>query len=1120
MVTLEGAPILATGDEAPQPEDLVYVRTRRWLVETVVPPEGDRRCTVVELACADDDNQGQRLTVLWELELDRRIIKKEGWANLATKGFDPARTFAAFLNTLRWNCVTATDPRIFQAPFRAGIRIDAYQMEPLRKALLLPRVNLFIADDTGLGKTIEAGLIARELLLRKKVKTIVVATPASVLEQWQAELEDRFGLTFEILNRAYLTRMRRERGFAVNPWRTHSRFLISHNLLIDPLYADQMREWLGTGAIGGIQPGSLLILDEAHHAAPASGNRYSIETKFTRAVRDLSRRFEHRLFLSATPHNGHSSSFAALLEILDPYRFTRGVKVLPEALQDVMVRRLKEDLRTVLGADSGFPERQVVRIPLDNLPPDAPELALSRLLDEYCVAREARYAESDARTRASAGLLVTGLQQRLLSSIEAFARTLRVHRNGIEAARARAAGPQAPLPDPDPADTVDANTFLRAPDADDDRADLPDDELQAQEDAQVATTADAVESVATTASGAAREAMRAREDALLAQMAHIADTARHEPDAKLRYLIDWIRTNLCPGLPPYGTAPEGDPPRWLDRRVIIFTENREGTKAWLRRTLAQAIAGTHRPEERIAVIDGLTSGDRRTEVQRRFNAPPARDPLRILLATDAAREGLNLQAHCTDLFHFDLPWNPGRIEQRNGRIDRKLQPAPVVRCHYFVLPQRKEDRVLEVLVRKSATIREQLGSLAAVIDDRLERLLARGIRHRDVESIARQIDNTDLDARVRQGILEEVDQARTRELDLRRQIDACDDLIDKSRRWVGFEAEPFRDALSCALEMLDVEGLSPAPSDDDHGVSRRWQLPPLERLAAREPSWLRTLDTLRPPRRADTPVSEWRRTAPIRPVVFEDAGRVTDDVVQLHLDQRVVQRLLARFAAQGFTHEDLSRACLIQTRDALPRVVLLGRLALYGTGAERLHEEVVAVAARWRHPDRRAEQPVEPYGRDGEAHTLEVLNDVLRRPAVRTPTGAVRDDCLRGATDDVATLLGPLERRAAAAAEVAVDRLARRGAEEAASLRTTLERQMRHVQAEADLYQSGARQMPLGSTAEDVANLEAYRRHWVVRLRQFREDLEVAPARYQQFYAVKARRVEPIGLVYLMPDRA
>src|SRR5258708_20096566 len=155
--------------------------------------------------------------VFWDYELDRRILKEESWRDLAAKGFDAPRQFAAFLHTLRWNCGTATDPNLFQAPFRAGIKIDAYQMEPLRKALRLPRVTLFIADDTGLGKTIEAGLIARELLLRKKAKTIVVAAPPSVLEQWKGELEERFGLVFEILNPAYLTPIRPNRHFALTP---------------------------------------------------------------------------------------------------------------------------------------------------------------------------------------------------------------------------------------------------------------------------------------------------------------------------------------------------------------------------------------------------------------------------------------------------------------------------------------------------------------------------------------------------------------------------------------------------------------------------------------------------------------------------------------------------------------------------------------------------------------------------------------------------------------------------------------------------------------------------------------------------------------------------------------
>ena len=170
-------------ERLPEVGDLVRVRSRRWLVEEIIRPEQPGHSAIVRLACADDDAQGQSLDVFWDYELDRRIVEDEGWRDLAAKGFDPPRQFAAFLHTLRWNCVTATDPNLFQAPFRAGIKIDAYQMEPLRKALRLPRVNLFIADDTGLGKTIEAGLIARELLLRKKAKTIVVAAPPSVLEQ-------------------------------------------------------------------------------------------------------------------------------------------------------------------------------------------------------------------------------------------------------------------------------------------------------------------------------------------------------------------------------------------------------------------------------------------------------------------------------------------------------------------------------------------------------------------------------------------------------------------------------------------------------------------------------------------------------------------------------------------------------------------------------------------------------------------------------------------------------------------------------------------------------------------------------------------------------------------------
>ncbi len=1155
----------------PTAGELVQVRSRRWLVEEVVEPPAPGESAVVRLACAEDDSQGQTLSVFWDYEFDRRILADEGWTDLAARGFDSPRQFAAFLHTLRWHCVTATDPSLFQSPFRAGIRIDAYQMEPLRKALRLPRVNLFIADDTGLGKTIEAGLIARELLLRRKVNTMVVAAPPSVLEQWKGELEDRFGLLFEILDRAYLSRMRRERGFGINPWRTHSRFLVSHNLLIDPGYADPLREWLGA-----MRPGSLLILDEAHHAAPASGGRYGIETKFTRAIRDLAGRFEHRLFLSATPHNGHSNSFSTLLELLDPYRFTRGVKVRGKGvLDDVMVRRLKEDIREVHG---GFPRRNVEPMIIDGLLPDAPELVLSTLLDEYRTVRERRHENASNKVRAAAGLLVVGLQQRLLSSIEAFARSLVVHRRTVERHWAKADGAvETETTGPPDIGERDAALFVTPPDADDERGEWTGEESEAEESRQIEALTAAFETDRGPGAGAgsgsddgadsgrsagtycrerilgsglegdgrahldgdtgaepgrdirshpegdagaelsrdAVAALRAHEQMLLDRMQAVAEASRHRPDAKTRRLIDWIRQHQCPELPPFGEAPAGNPPAWNLRRVLIFTENREGTKRYLKNILEQAIEDTDHADERIEVIDGLTSGHRRKAIQRRFNADPAKDPLRILIATDAAREGLNFQAHCADLFHFDLPWNPGRIEQRNGRIDRKLQPAAEVNCHYFVLPQRAEDRVLEVLVRKTETIRRELGSLSKVIDDNVEHRLRGGIRHEDADALRDAIRAMDLDDGRKRATSEELESARERRKDLLRQIDRCQTLLERSRKWAKFDAVPFREALSCSLELLGAPPLGEGRDEDGRTIRT---FPALDRRAATDASWAATLDTLREPRKTDQKLADWRRDAPIRPVIFEDSGMLGEDTVHLHLEQRVAQRLLARFRAQGFIHHDLSRACLAQTRDSVPRVVLLGRLSLYGRRAERLHEELVSITARWTEPALRRE-PLRAYAREAETRSLALLEESLGGGG-SAPDEIVQRRLLDAAPRDIKELLHHLEPRAKESARAAAEALIERGERESKLLQETLERQRGRVMEEIERHRREFRQiaMDFGDDRDARQQLEANMRHWERRLEQFDADIEQEPERIRRFYDIQRTRVEPVGLVYLWPE--
>ncbi|MGQ9927876.1 MAG: helicase-related protein [Chloroflexaceae bacterium] len=697
------------------------------------------------------------------------------------------------------------------------------------------------------------------------------------------------------------------------------------------------------------------------------------------------------------------------------------------------------------------------------------------------------------------------MQQRLLSSIEAFARSLKVHRATVERQWARqeveaeAAAEEA------------ARLLISAPDADDERGLLDERALEAAEAAEVEAVTAASEAAAPRL--AQTDELRRQELALLERMQQIAEQYRYVPDAKTRYLIDWIRANLCPDLPPFGEPLTGPPPRWNNRRVLIFTENREGPKRFLRDMLAQAIEGTDRADERIEVIDGLTSSTRRQEIQRRFNADPADDPLRILLATDAAREGLNFQAHCADLFHFDLPWNPGRIEQRNGRIDRKLQPAPEVRCHYFVLPQRVEDRVLEVLVRKTETIKRELGSLSKVIDDDIERRLRQGIRHREAVALARELEQADLEALRRQSVAEELEQARERAHDLHTQITRCQNLFQKSQSWTGFAAGPFRQALSCALEML---GAPPLQRIGDVHAQEAWQVPALNERAAADPGWNAILDTLRAPRPASQSLTDWRRTAPIRPVVFADTGLLTEETVHLYLEHRLVQRLLARFRAQGFSAE-LSRACVFQTSDAVPRVILIGRLSLYGQGAERLHEDLVVVAARWLDPSQRS-GPLTPYGRDGETRTRALLDAALAHAGQPAPDSVVQQRLLRSAAADIADLLPHLARRADEAAAEAIERLRQRGAQEAGDLRATIEQQQRRVREHLERSRNEYVQLTFDYSPEEKRQFELDRRAWKQRLASFERDLASEPQRVRDFYEVRARRMEPVGLVYLWPE--
>lgn len=1058
-----------------QTGEFIQLRGRRWLVEEA--RENLAVGPVLRLSCVEDDAQGETLEVAVRSEIAPTLIK-DSWDMLGGQGVDDPAVFGSFLRTLEWNTATAAERDLFQAPFRAGIRLDAYQLLPLFKALRLPRVNLLIADDVGLGKTIEAGLIARELLLRRRIDLIVVAAPPAMTLQWRDELEEKFGLSFTIMDRDHFAAVRRARGFGANPWEAGSRFIISHRLLADETYTAGLRERLGE-----FRPRAMMILDEAHHAAPASGSRYAISSQFTKAVSDISGRFEHRLFLSATPHNGHPNSFSTLLEMLDPQRFTRGVGVRPSQLEPIMVRRLKADLRMLDPAS--FPRRIVEPVSLEGLPPETPELALATMLADYGSLREHRVARLPARERAQARLVFSGLQQRLLSSVAAFARTLEAHKRGMER-KAAAAG------------DIAARQFAgySVIEGDADQSTTGDDDAQAealaQEEERLAELASSV--------GDVEPDQLEQEKSAVEAMLVLARRHAGRADERAKWIIRWIRDNCLT---------EG---RWNNRRLLIFTEY-EDTRRWLQKQLLTDLDDVDISEGRLATYTGATGEDAREAVKRAFNADPKFEPLRILLCTDAAREGVNLQMHCADLIHFDLPWNPARLEQRNGRIDRKLQPSAEVRCRYFLYPQRPEDVVLGALVRKTETIRRELGAIGQVLEDRIaKQLSSQGIRRADAEDLARQVQ-AEADAERLGVVQEEMEGDADRIEQLRDEDRRMRHHLERSRERVGVDPNELRNVISVAMRRagVDLEG-SKAATDASADAFR---VEPSGALA--EGSWATVFDDLRDrPRGRRERLKDWRAATHIRAISFEPPitanGHAAEGVVQAHLEHRLVRRLLSRFLSQGF-QSGLSRACLIEGPGAEPRVLLLGRLAIYGPGATRLHEEVLEVSALWTDANREA-RPLKPYGELNQEKTLAQLKEALAHG--RQPR-ALEQRVVPWVQRDVADLAPRLEALAAQHLEKARRDLAARGEEEARSLQKLLDDQFSRIdRARSKIPETDQLLLP-GLLEDERRQLAADREHWHRRLDRLATERETEPARVRESYAIRAHRLEPVGIVYLWP---
>ncbi|MGH3803147.1 MAG: SNF2-related protein, partial [Pseudonocardiaceae bacterium] len=262
----------------PEPGQVVNVRGSTWAVADVrqqgLPrspaDEGTAGLThVVSLQSLEEDRLGQELAVVWELEAGHTVAPDQGLPeNIDADAYDDPNTLAAFVDAVRWGAVTSADANSFQAPFRSGANVEAYQLEPLRRALQSSRTNLLLADDVGLGKTIEAGLVIQELLLRHRARSVVVVCPPSLAGKWQDEMREKFGLDFVIVNSELMARVRRSHGLNANPFRLFPRVIVSMSWLptlrAQRLLRDVFADVRDTATARRFAF-DILIVDEAHH---------------------------------------------------------------------------------------------------------------------------------------------------------------------------------------------------------------------------------------------------------------------------------------------------------------------------------------------------------------------------------------------------------------------------------------------------------------------------------------------------------------------------------------------------------------------------------------------------------------------------------------------------------------------------------------------------------------------------------------------------------------------------------------------------------------------------------------------------------------------------------------
>jgi superfamily II DNA or RNA helicase len=616
------------------PGTLVTLRGRDWIVQPSETP--DDLLVVKPLGGSDEEITG----IFLPLDFTEDRPRKAEFPKPSAADLGNITSARLLYEAARLSFRNGAGP--FRCLAKISFRPRAYQMVPLIMALKLEYIRLLIADDVGIGKTIEALLIVKELLERRIIKRFAIVCLPHLCDQWQREIREKIGMDAVVIRSNTQARLDREIVGDTSVYQFYPFQIIS----IDYIKSDQRRAVF-------IQDGpEMVVVDEAHSCACPQGASTGQQQRHA-LIHDLAKRPErHLVLLTATPHSGKTEEFQSLLGLLDP-KFanldpTQATDSQKKHLAQHYIQRRRGDVSKWTGGDTPFPEREAGEVNYDLSP------AYAVFFDElYRFARGLITGQLDGQTRRVHYWTALGLLRGVMSSPAAGVMMLQNRQSKL----AEAAGISASLQNPnaDPGDNAGDDS-------------IPEDLI-----------------TRFSWSESEKNTLRRLEKSLTS----IKDA---RDDAKIRKAADTVKAWLKEGLNP-----------------VIFCQYIP-TATYVGEVLRELLPGK-------IDVQVVTSEDPDDVRRDRIDAMKGSEK-RVLVATDCLSEGINLHELFTAVLHYDLPWNPNRLEQREGRVDRFGQTADLVKTFLLYSKDNPVDGVvLNVILRKVKEIKKSTGTTVAFPED-------------------------------------------------------------------------------------------------------------------------------------------------------------------------------------------------------------------------------------------------------------------------------------------------------------------------------------------------------------------------------------------------------------------